>query len=205
MRVYGDSRSGNCYKLQLLLHHLGRTVEWVEVDVLSGYTRSDEFLALNPTGQVPLLALDDGRTLSQSNAILHYLAAGTPWVPADPWEHAKMLEWQNFEQYSHEPNIAVARFIQTFLKMPAARRAEHAALQDAGHRALAVMQKHLHGTPYFGGQQMTLADISLYAYTHVADEGGFDLGAYPAIQRWLADMSAHPRHLPMQRTAAKPR
>jgi len=203
MRIYGDSRSGNCYKLQLLLSHLGEHVDWVEVDVLSGYTRSADFLALNPTGQVPLLVLDDGRALAQSNAILHYLAEGTAWVPAERWEHAKLLQWQNWEQYSHEPSIAVARFIQTFLGMPAARKAEYASLQEAGRRALSVMQDYLQQHPYFGGEQMNLADISLYAYTHVADEGGFDLNDYPAVQRWLADVAKHPQHLPMQSSAER--
>ncbi len=202
MRIYGDSRSGNCYKLQLVLSHLGRTAEWTEVDVLSGYTRTPEFLQLNPTGQIPLLVADDGRTLSQSNAILYYLAQGSALIPVDPWAHAKMLEWQYFEQYTHEPTIAVARFIQSFLGMPEERRAEYEVKRKGGERALGVMEQHLAQAPYFGGSQMTLADISLYAYTHVADEGGFDLSRYSAVCRWLERVAAEPGHLPMQSPGA---
>lgn len=198
MRIYGDSRSGNCYKLQLLLSHLGQAVDWVEVDVLSGYTRSSEFLALNPTGQVPVLVRDDSSTLSQSNAILYYLAQGTSFIPTDPWAHSKMLEWQNFEQYSHEPSIAVARFIKAFLGLPEGRRAEYEAKHRAGVRVLGLMAQHLATQRFFGGEQMTLADISLYAYTHVADEGGFDLRPFPAIQHWLQEIANQPGHLPMQ-------
>ncbi len=198
MRIFGDSRSGNCYKLQLLLSHLGQTVDWVEVDVLSGYTRTPDFLEINPTGQIPVLVREDGRTLSQSNAILYYLAQDTSFIPEDPWEHAKMLEWQNFEQYSHEPTIAVARFIQSFLGLPDDRKAEYQAKHKAGKRVLGVMQQYLTDNRFFGSEQMTLADISLYAYTHVADEGGFDLRPFSAILRWLDDVARQPGHIPMQ-------
>ena len=208
MRIYGDSRSGNCYKIQWVLHYLqqqpGVDYEWQEVDVLSGYTRSPEYLQINPTGQVPALARADGGTLSQSNAIIYYLAQGSDLIPDDPWAHAQMLAWQNFEQYTHEPSIAVARFIRHFLGEPPERAAEYLEKRRAGERALARMEHHLAQQPYFGDGRISLADVSLYAYTHVAPEGGFDLSAYPAVRDWLARVAAHPRHRPMQGIDARP-
>lgn len=186
MKVYGDVQSGNCYKIKLLASLLNIEHEWVPVDILSGATRTEEFLALNPNGQIPVLELDDGRMLSESNAILNYLAADSAYLPSDAFARAKVLQWQFFEQYSHEPYVAVARFINKYLGMPDARRAEYAAKQEGGHRALGVMERQLVQTPYLCGADMTIADISLYAYTHVADEGGFELAAYPAIRAWLA-------------------
>lgn len=197
MRVYGDSRSGNCYKIQLLANHLGVPCEWVEVDILAGETRREEFLSKNPNGKIPLLELPNGECLAESNAILNYLAEGTRYLPGDPWERAQVLSWQFFEQYSHEPYIAVARFIAKYLGMPESRQAEYESKQVGGHKALAVMETVLSKNAWFVGHDMTIADISLYAYTHVAHEGGFDLSSYPSIQAWLERVSQHPKHVPM--------
>lgn len=204
MRIYGDSRSGNCYKLKLLLNHLGQQVDWHEVDVLSGYTRDSEFLKRNPAGQIPLLQLEDGRTLAQSNAILYYLADGTEYIPSDRWAHAQMLQWQNFEQYTHEPTIAVARFIRAFLGLPESRRSEYETKLKSGAAALAVMEAYLSKQAFFGGDKMSLADISLYAYTHVAEDGGFSLAEFPVISRWLHAVAEQPGHLPMQEPGSYP-
>jgi glutathione S-transferase len=194
-RVYGDEQSGNCYKIKLLCSHLTLPYDWIHVDILAGETRTPEFLALNRNGKIPLLVLDDGRTLAESNAILNFLADGTPYLPGDAWQRAKVLEWQFFEQYSHEPYIATARFIAKYLGMPAERRAEFDAKQTGGHKALSVMERHLEHHDYFVGTSMTIADVSLYAYTHVAEEGNFDLGRYPAIRAWLARVAAQPGHV----------
>jgi len=144
-----------------------------------------------------LLELPDGRRLAESNAILNFLANGTALLPDDPWMRAQILQWQFFEQYSHEPYIATARYIALYLGLPEARRAEYEGKQKGGHAALIVMESHLANADYFVGDRFTIADIALYAYTHVADEGGFSLDAYPAINRWLARIAAHPKHLTM--------
>lgn len=185
MKVYGDINSGNCYKIKLLLSLLDAPHEWVHVDILKGDSRSPEFLAKNPNGKIPVLELPDGRCLSESNAILNFLAAGTSFLPEDRFELAKVQQWQFFEQYSHEPYIAVARYIARYLGMPESRKAEYESKQAGGHRALAVMDSHLKQFPYFVGGSLTTADIALYGYTHVAHEGGFDLGGYPSVQTWL--------------------
>jgi len=197
MKVFGDTQSGNCYKIKLLCHLLQLPHEWVHVDILAGDTQQAAFLAKNPLGKIPLLELEDGRCLSESNAIINYLATGSALLPTDSFEFAKLLQWQFFEQYSHEPYIAVARFIAKYLGLPEARRAEYQAKQTGGHRALAVMNQQLEQTPYLVGQTFTTADISLYAYTHVAHEGGFDLSAYPAVQAWLDKIAAQPRYVAM--------
>jgi glutathione S-transferase len=201
MRVYGDIRSGNCYKIRLLLAHLGRNpgsdYEWLHVDILAGETRTPEFLARNPNGRIPVLELDDGRYLPESNAILNYLASGTPYLPDAPYARAEVLQWQFFEQYSHEPYIATARFIAKYLGLPEDRRAEYDAKQAGGHAALAVLEGRLAAQAFLVGDHLTIADITLYAYTHVADEGGFDLSGYPAVQRWLVRVSDHPAHVTM--------
>ena len=198
MKVYGDIRSGNCYKIKLLATLLDIDHEWITVDVLSGETRSPAFLAKNPNGKIPLLELDDGRCLAESNAILNYLAAGSDLIPADNYDHALVLQWQFFEQYSHEPYIAVARFIEKFLGLPAERRHEYESKQAGGHKALSVMELQLAKTPYLVGKQLTTADISLYGYTHVAHEGGFDLAGYPAINAWLERIRSLPEYVPME-------
>lgn len=191
MKVYGDIQSGNCYKIKLLLALLGIPHEWVHVDILNGDTRKPEFIGKNPNGKIPLLELDDGRCLSESNAILNFLAAGTPFLPEDRFALAQVQQWQFFEQYSHEPYIAVARYIAKYLGLPENRKAEYESKQEGGHRALAVMELHLSKFQYFVGNSLTTADIALYAYTHVAGEGGFDLGAYPSIQAWLERVEQH--------------
>lgn len=199
MKVYGDALSGNCYKVQLLLALLGVEHTWVPVNILRGDTRKADFLALNANGKIPLLELEDGRTLPESNAILNYLAHGTRYLPDDAWQRAEILAWQFFEQYSHEPFIAVARFINRYLGLPEDRMAEYHAKQEGGHKALGVMELGLAGRDWLVGDHMTIADISLYAYTHVADEGGFDLTPYPGIQAWLDRVAAQPGFVPMQR------
>lgn len=197
MLVYGDKKSGNCYKVQLALALLQREYRWESVDILRGDTQQPEFLGKNPNGKIPLLVLDDGRCLWESNAIINYLAAGTPLLPTEPFALAKVQQWQFFEQYSHEPFIAVARFIQKYLGLPAERRAEYEAKQAGGHKALQVMEQQLAATPYLVGEQLTTADIALYGYTPVAHEGGFDLGRYPHIQAWIERVADRPGFVAM--------
>lgn len=199
LRVYGDMLSGNCYKVKLLLQWLGLEHEWRHVDVMAGETRTPEFARLNPNAKIPVLELADGTRLAESNAILNFLAEGTPFLPSDRLERARVLQWQFFEQYSHEPYIAVARFINKYLGLPAERLAEYQAKQVGGHKALAVMESHLQGRAFFVGGGPTIADLSLFAYTHVADEGGFDLAGYPAIRDWIARVQSLPGSIPMAR------
>lgn len=194
MKIYGDRQSGNCYKLTLLCALLDIRHEWIDIDILAGSTQSKDFLTKNPNGKIPVLELDDGRYLSESNAILNYLAEGSNLLPTDTFALAQVQQWQFFEQYSHEPYIAVARFIAKYLGLPKARLAEYEAKQQGGHKALSVMEKQLTETPFLTGPQPTTADISLYAYTHVAEEGGFDLSAYPAILQWLKRIQALPKY-----------
>jgi glutathione S-transferase len=198
-RVYGDIQSGNCYKVKLLLSYLGLEHDWVHVDLLRGESRTAEFLAKNPNGKVPVLELPDGEHLCESNAILYYLADGTEYLPSERLARARVLQWQSFEQYSHEPYIAVARFIAKYLGLPAERRAEFEAKQPGGYKALGVMEQQLQKSKYFVGDRFSIADISLYAYTHVADEGGFSLERFPAVRRWLADVASRPGHVTMRR------
>ncbi|UOF17474.1 glutathione S-transferase family protein [Lysobacter capsici] len=192
MTVHGFSPSGNCHKLRLLLEQLGERYRWVEVDSSQGQTRTPQFLALNPNGKVPVVEFDDGRTLSESNAILYYLADGSEFLPADLWQRAQALSWMNFEQYSHEPCIAVARFIAGWTELDSPRRAELPRLRERGHQALGVMQRHLRDNPWFTGERYGIADIALFAYTDVAEHGGIGLSAYPAVQAWLARVRATP-------------
>lgn len=196
--IYGMRASGNCYKLQLLLDQLGREYRWVDIDSAHGETRTPAYLAKNPNGKVPLLELEDGRRLAESNAIQCYLAEGTPLWPDDPWLRAQTLQWLFFEQYSHEPYIAVARFIKRFLPADHPRQAELPSLHERGARALAVMEQHLAEHEWFVGERYGIADIALYAYTHCAADGGFELQAFPHIRRWLARVQAQPGHSPMQ-------
>jgi glutathione S-transferase len=195
--IYGDLRSGNCYKIHLLAGLLGLEHRWVAVDILAGETRREAFLAKNRNGKLPLLELEDGRCLAESNAILNYLGEASPLIPGDRFLRAEMLAWQFFEQYSHEPYIAVARFINKFLGLPETRRAEFDSKQEGGHRALAVMEHRLARASWLVGEAPTLADISLYAYTHVAHEGGFVLDPYPGILAWLGRIEALPGFSPM--------
>ncbi len=202
LSVYGDLLSGNCYKVKLLLHRLERPHRWIHVDILKGETHAPGFLERNPNGKIPVLELEDGRFLFESNAILYFLAHGTPFLPADPWQRAQVLQWQSFEQYSHEPYIAVARYIAKYLGLPEQRRAEYESKRAGGEKALGVMEHHLEANRYFVGDTLTVADISLFAYTHVADEGGFDLHGYPAVRGWIARIQADPSHLGMAEAVA---
>jgi len=197
VKIYGDIQSGNCYKVKLLCSFLSIDHVWVHVDILAGETRASGFLIKNQNGKIPLLELADGRCISESNAILNYLASSSPLLPSGDFELAKVQQWQFFEQYSHEPFIAVARFIAKYLGLPDDRRAEYVAKQEGGRKALAVMESQLEETPYLVGGQLTTADISLYGYTHVAHEGGFDLSEYPAIQAWMRRIVSHPRYVGM--------
>ena len=197
MKIYGDTQSGNCYKVQLVCQLLNIDHQWIDVDILAGDTKSDDFLKKNPNGKIPLLELDSGETLSESNAIINYLAFGSDLYPNDRLAQARVLQWQFFEQYSHEPFIAVARFINKYLGLPADKADEYAAKQTGGHKALQVIEQQLAETPFLAGEKVTTADISLYAYTHVADEGGFELEAYPAIRAWLDRVAALPNFRPM--------
>jgi glutathione S-transferase len=190
--VHGMKVSGNCYKLQLLLSQLGTPYRWVEVDTRAGGTRTPEFLAKNPNGKVPLLELEDGRCLPESNAILCYLADGSPFLPADRWRRAQALQWMFFEQYSHEPYIAVARFIALFLPADHPRQAELPRLRERGHQALAVMERELATRDFMVDGGYTVADIALYAYTHDAAAGGIALDDYPNLRAWLARVEAQP-------------
>ncbi len=195
--VYGKSDSGNCYKVKLALEQLALPYRWVEIDSTRGETRGAEFLARNPNGKVPTLGLEDGGYLPESNAILFYLAEGTPLLPAERLARARVLQWMFFEQYSHEPYIAVARFILYYLASDSPRRSELPRLQERGHQALAVMEQHLAREPYFAGGGYSIADISLFAYTHCAADGGFDVERYPAVRAWLGRVRAQPRFVPL--------
>ena len=197
LTVYGMADSGNCYKVKLALEQLKLPYRWVEVSTTKGETRTGEFLARNPNGQVPTLQLEDGQYLPESGAILCYLAEGTPLLPADRLERARVLQWMFFEQYSHEPCIAVARAILRYQPPDSPRRAELPRLQERGHKSLGVMQQHLAREPFFAGGSYSVADIALYAYTHCAADGGFELARYPAIVAWLARVRAQPRHVPL--------
>lgn len=201
--AYGFSTSGNCHKVRLMLEQLGRPYRWVEVDSSAGETRTPAFLARNPNGRVPIIEREDGQVLTESNAILCWLADGTPFLPADAWQRAQALSWMFFEQYSHEPYIAVARFIRGWTPHDSPRRAELPRLRERGHQALAVMERHLSGRPWFSGDAYGVADIALHAYTDVAADGGFDLAPYPAIRAWLARVRATPRFVAMAPPSAE--
>ena len=198
VKIYGDIQSGNCYKVKLLTSLIEIEHEWIEVDILANETQSDSFLTKNPNGKIPLLELEDGSCISESNAILNYLASNTPLIGNSRFTSAKILQWQFFEQYSHEPFIAVARFIAKYLGLPEDRKAEFEAKQAGGHKALKVMEEQLQKTPYLVGDELTVADISLYGYTHVAHEGGFDLSEYPAIQQWIERIQSNPKYISME-------
>jgi glutathione S-transferase len=194
-RLYDSAISGNAYKVRLLLAHLGIPFERIEMNVDDGSTRTPEFLKINPNGKVPALQFPDGRVLFESNAILFYLAQGTPYWPQDRWEQGQAMQWMNFEQYSHEPTIAVVRHWVAHLGKTPRNEPQLPAKIAAGERALGVMEGHLRLHRWFAGGAYSIADIALYAYTHVAEEGGFDLGAYPAIRDWLARIAAQPGHV----------
>jgi glutathione S-transferase len=196
LRLYDYLESGNCYKVRLLLNQLGEPFERVHLDILEQETRTPAFLAKNPNHRVPLLEWPDGRRLAESNAILCYLAEGSAFMPADRWDRAQALQWLFFEQYSHEPYIAVVRFWHHAGLV----EQNQAALEDKvkrGYHALGVMEQHLAGRRFFVGERYSVADISLYAYTHVAHEGGFDLAGLPAVRAWLERVREQPGHVPI--------
>ena len=196
-RVYGMLTSGNCYKVYLTLKQLGQPFEWIHTDIMKGESRTTEFLARNPNGRVPALEIAPGKYLAESNAILCYLAEGTPLLPTDRYERAQVLQWLFFEQYSHEPYVAVARFIKVFLGNPPDRATDLAKCMQRGTQALGVMEQHLATGDFFVAQRYTVADIALYAYTHVAHEGGFDLTKYPHLGNWLRRVKSRPGHVTM--------
>jgi len=185
--------------VRLVLHQLGIPFECVALDILKGETRTAEFLALNPNGRVPTLVLDDGTCLAESNAILFYLAEGTELLPDDRLGRARVLQWMFFEQYSHEPYIAVVRF-WAFAGMLDEKAAQVPEKRERGNAALAVMEQHLARNDFFVGGRYSIADVSLYAYTHVAGEGGFDLSGYPAVRAWLDRVAVQPLHVPIDQT-----
>ncbi|NIV17212.1 MAG: glutathione S-transferase family protein [Woeseiaceae bacterium] len=197
LKVYGDARSGNCYKIQLLCAEMGIEYDWEEVDILAGDTHTPQFLEMNPNGKIPTLALPDGRFLSESNAILFYLADGSEFFAGDSYARAQILQWMNFEQYSHEPNIATSRFIIKYLGNPPDRQRILEEKRTAGYKALDVMERQLERWPFITGDKYTIADIALYAYTHVADQGGFDLGDYPGVRAWMDRITQRPKYVPM--------
>ena len=197
LRLYDYLPSGNGYKVRLLLRRLGLPFELVELDVMKGETRTPEFLAMNPNGRIPALGLEDGPVLAESNAILFYLAEGTPFLPSSRLGRAQALQWMFFEQYSHEPFIAMVALHRHLLPPGHPREAELPRLLERGNAALAVMEGQLASRSFLVGESCSIADLALYAYTHVADEGGFDLSPYPAVRAWLARVAAEPGHVPI--------
>ena len=199
LKVYGDSRSGNCYKIQLLCAEMGIEYDWEEVDILVGDTRTPKFLAMNANGKIPLLALPDGRYLPESNAILFYLADGSDFFAGDAYARAEILQWMFFEQYSHEPNIATSRFIIKYLGNPPDKKSSLEEKQAGGYKALEIMERQLLRHPFIAGEHYNIADIALFAYTHVADEGGISLEDYAAIRAWIERIAGRPNYVPMNR------
>ena len=193
--LYDYLDSGNGYKIRLLLAQLNRPYRHVELDIMTGATRTPEFLGINPDGRIPALGLEDGRHLAESDAILWYLADGTAFLPEDRFARAQVLQWMFFEQYSHEPYVATPRFIMRHLPAGSPRRAELPQRLARGREALAVMERHLQGRSYFVGERYSIADIALYAYTHVAVDGGLELAPFPQLCNWLARVAAQPRHV----------
>jgi glutathione S-transferase len=197
LRLYDYSDSGNGYKARLALAQLAIPHRVIEVDIDKGETRTPEFLAMNPNGRIPLLALDNGVYLAESNAILCYLAEGSALMPKDALDRALGLQWLFFEQYNHEPNVATSRYWLRHGLLTPAREPLFAQKRLAGYAALAVMEKHLAAQDFFVAAGYSIADIALFAYTHVADQGGFELERFPAVTAWLERVRAQPRHVPM--------
>lgn len=200
LKIYGDSKSGNCYKIQLLCAEMGIEYDWEEVDILAGDTHTPQFLAMNANGKIPLLALPDGRYLTESNAILFYLADGSEFFAGDAYSRAEILQWMFFEQYSHEPNIATSRFIIKYLGNPPDRLTSLEEKKVGGYKALGIMEQRLQRHPFVTGDKYNIADIALFAYTHVADEGGFSLGGYPAIRAWIERIAGRRNFVRMKKT-----
>jgi len=191
--------SGNCYKVRLTARQLGISIALKDYPELGSETRKPEFLAKNPNGRVPLLEFEDGRALPESGAIIWYLAEGTKLVPENKWDRAQALSWMFFEQYSHEPYVAVARFWLKYAAKEDLAKKQHLVpeWQEKGNAALGVMETHLKENDWFAGGRYSIADIALYGYTHCAAEGGYNLSDYPAVGRWLARVAAQPGHIPL--------
>jgi len=200
--LLGDHRSGNCYKVALIMKLTDTPFRWVETDVLRGETRSEAFLSINPNGKVPLLQLPDGSWLAESNAMLIHLAEGTRFLPEDGLDRARVFQWLFFEQYSHEPYLAVARFLLQFEHGRPVDPQHVAMLQSKARSALGVMETVLVRQPFMACEEFTIADIALYAYTHVADEGGVSLEGFPAVRRWLGEVASQSGHFDMAALAA---
>ncbi|HEY9851451.1 MAG TPA: glutathione S-transferase family protein [Leptolyngbyaceae cyanobacterium] len=194
-KLYDFLPSGNCYKVRLLLTQLNIPFERIDVNILNEETRTPEFLSKNYNGRVPILEISSGQLLAESNAILFYLSESTNFLPNDSFEKAQVLQWLFFEQYSHEPNIATSRYWISILGKAEEYRDALKEKWERGYAALGVMERHLRDRKFFVAERYTIADISLYAYTHVADEGGFDLSGFPAIQAWLERVKHQPRHI----------
>jgi len=190
--IYGDLNSGNCYKVKLLAEQLALPYTWIDIDTLKKETQSEAFLNKNHNGKIPLLETANGKFLPESNAILHFLSEGTALLPTDRFEHAQVLQWLFFEQYSHEPYIATARYILRYLGRPSELEPQLQAKMAPGYKALRVMEAQLSSQPFFVGGRYTIANKRLFAYTHVADEGGFDLSGFPAIRKWIERIRAQP-------------
>ncbi|MGK7874929.1 MAG: glutathione S-transferase family protein [Xenococcaceae cyanobacterium] len=197
LRLYDFLPSGNCYKVRLLLTQIGIPFEKIEINILKGESQTPEFLSKNPNGRIPVLETENGQLLSESNAILFYLSEGTEFFPNDPFERAKVMQWLFFEQYSHEPYIATSRYWISILGKADEYRDAIKQKSEPGYAALSVIEKHLTDRRFFVGDRYTIADIGLFAYTHIADEGGFDLTRFPAILAWLERVKAQPRHIPI--------
>jgi glutathione S-transferase len=197
VKVHGMSTSGNCHKVRMVLEALRLPYAWTEVDTRTGATHTPAFLAMNPNGRVPVAEVEPGIFLPESNAIMGYFADGSPLLPSDRLKKARVMQWLFFEQYSHEPYIAVARYLRTLHPDPASQSALADSRMDGGYRALGVMESHLAHEPFFVGSHYTIADIALYAYTHVAHEGGFDLARYPAVRTWITRVEAQPGYVRM--------
>jgi glutathione S-transferase len=200
IRLYDYLPSGNGYKVRLLLTQLAVPFERVELDIIKGETRTPEFLRKFPNGRIPAVEIEDGKMLFESNAIIAYLAEGTPSMPVDRYQRAQVLQWLFFEQYSHEPYIASVRYLLIHPEVKDPRRSIiETLMRTRGYDALGVMEGHLKSREWFVGDRYSIADIALYAYTHVADEGGFDLSNYPTIRAWIERVKAQPRHIPITR------
>ena len=199
LKLYDYLDSGNGYKIRLLLAQLGQPYQWTELDILAAATRTPTFLAKNPNGRIPALELEDGTCLAESNAILWYLGEGTPFVPAARLQRAQVLQWMFFEQYSHEPYVATPRFIVKHLPADSPRRAELPQRLAAGRAALGVMESHLSKHRFFVAETYSIADIALYAYTHVAHEGELDLAPYAAVRAWIERVALQPGYVPLTR------
>ncbi len=197
LKLYEYPPSGNCYKIRLLLTQLDMTFERISVDIVKGETRTPEFLQKNPNGKIPLVELEPGKYLSESNAIIYYFSQNTPFFPTNLFEQAQVMQWMFFEQYSHEPNIATSRYWISVLEKAEEYQEALQQKQKLGNMALSVMEKHLKQHQFFVGNNYTIADICLFAYTHVADEGGFDLTQFPAIENWIQRVKQQPKYVPI--------